>query len=61
MSSCHPSGILIEIQGIDRDDRGKSCEEHDICGHALHNDAVVRFRRIQVLDGKSRAVFLCER
>ena len=57
MLSCHPSGILIEIQGINRDDRGKSREEPDICGHALHIDAVVWFRRTQVLDGKSHVLF----
>jgi hypothetical protein len=42
----------VEIVGIENGSCGKSCEEHDICGNALYIDAVVRFRCIQVVNGK---------
>ena len=28
----HPSGITVKIVGIERGDRGRLCEEHDVCG-----------------------------
>jgi len=39
----HPSGVVLDIVGTNRGDRGCSCEEHlDACGTAvLMDDAVV--------------------
>jgi hypothetical protein len=44
----HPCGITVEIVGIWRSDRGRSCEEHDVCGTVLQEDSVVRIRHVQV-------------
>ena len=52
----HPCGVLVEIVGINMHDRGRSCEEHDVCGSVLAEDSVVRFRKTQVvIDGKEEA------
>jgi hypothetical protein len=49
----HPTGITINIVGIERGDRGRSCKEHTVCGSVLCEDSVVRIRRCQiVVDGK---------
>ena len=45
----HPSGVTVEIVGIAMKDRGRSCEEHDVCGSVLTEDSVVRFRKTQVI------------
>ena len=44
----HPSGILIDIVGINTSDKGRSCEEHANCGSVLKIDTLVRFRSIQI-------------
>jgi hypothetical protein len=52
----HPTGITVEIVGIESGTQGRSCEEHDICGLVLAEDVVVRFRKIQVIvDGKEQS------
>jgi hypothetical protein len=47
----HPSGVVLDVVGRTRGDRGRSCEEHpDACGTAvLMDDAVVRIRKEQIL------------
>ena len=44
----HPSGILIDIVGINASDKGRSCEEHANCGSVLKIDTLVRFRSVQI-------------
>ena len=50
----HPTGMTVNIVGIEASNRGRSCEEHAICGSVLLEDAVVRIQKIQILndDGK---------
>ena len=50
----HPSGVVVEIVGMERGDQGRSCEEHDVnCGEVLAEDVVVRLRKVQILvEGK---------
>ena len=51
----HPSGGVVEIVGISMHDRGRSCEEHDVCGSVLTEDSVVRCRKTQVIiDGREQ-------
>ena len=45
----HPCGITVEIVGIGRGDRGRSCEDHDVCGTVLQEDSVVRIRHVQII------------
>jgi hypothetical protein len=46
----HPSGIIVNIVGTNRGDRGRRCEEHDVCGLAvLAEDVLVRVRKEQIL------------
>jgi hypothetical protein len=45
----HPSGVTVDIVGIARGDRGRSCEEHKICGAVLQEDSVVRIRHEQII------------
>jgi hypothetical protein len=51
--SHHPNEPLVEIVGIEEGGRGRSCEEHSVCGQALAIDSVVRFRSIQTCNGES--------
>jgi hypothetical protein len=51
----HPSGILVDVVGIESPDRGRSCEEHTVCGAVLELDTVVRFRVEQIdVEGKEQ-------
>jgi len=47
----HPSGVVLDIVGTNRGDRGHSCEKHlDACGTAvLMDNAVVCIRKEQIL------------
>ena len=49
VASTHPPGIVVEIVGTLMGDRGRSCEEHAVCGSVLEEDMVVRLRKVQVL------------
>ena len=44
----HPPGIVVAIVGTLMGDRGRSCEEHTVCGSVLEEDMVVRIRKVQV-------------
>ena len=49
MAPTHPMGIIIKIVGLNASDRGRSCEEHTVCGaEVLKIDSVVRFRAEQI-------------
>ena len=48
----HPSGITVEIVGIEASNNGRSCEEHDVSGSILIEDVVVRLRKVQVVNEK---------
>jgi hypothetical protein len=47
----HPSGVVVDVMGTNRGDRGRSCEEHpDGCGATvLADDIIVRIRKEQIL------------
>ena len=49
----HPNEPLVEIVGIEESASGRSCEAHNVCGEALSIDSIVRFRKVQILNGKS--------
>ena len=56
----HPPGIVVKIVGIEKGDRGRSCEEHDVCGEVVEEDTLLRLRREQILvDGKEETVIAC--
>jgi hypothetical protein len=57
----HPPGIVVEIVGTLMGDRGRSCEEHAVCGSVLEEDMVVRLRKVQVLvdGGAEETVIAC--
>ncbi len=46
----HPTGIAVEIVGIEASNNGRSCDQHDLCGSVLDNDFVVRLRKVQILN-----------
>jgi len=53
-----PSGVVVEIIGIEESSRERSCEEHTVCGAALQLDTVVRLRVVQVIssNGEETAI-----
>jgi len=57
----HPSGITVEIVGIERGDRGRSCEEHDVCGTVVEEDTLLHLRKEQILvdDGQEETAIAC--
>ena len=52
----HPNEPLVEIVGIEDSASGRSCEAHNVCGEALSIDSIVRFRKVQILNGKQSFV-----
>ena len=46
--SHHPSGITVEMVGIESGTNGRSCYQHDICGSLVEEDVVLRLRKIQI-------------
>ena len=56
----HPPGIVVEIVGTLMGDRGRSCEEHVVCGSVLEKDMVVCLGKVQVLaDGQEKTATAC--
>lgn len=48
----HPTGVLVDVVGINSSNRGRSCEEHEVCGSVLELDTVVRIRKVQIVVDK---------
>jgi hypothetical protein len=56
----HPSGITVKVVGIDRGDRGRSCEEHNVCGTVVEEDTLLHLRKEQILvDGQEETAISC--
>lgn len=56
----HPTGVCVEIVGTIVGDRGRSCEEHAVCGSVLEPDMVVRLRKVQILvEGMEETAIAC--
>ena len=56
----HPTGITVEVVGIAMGDRGRSCEEHDVCGTVVEEDTLLRLRKEQILvDGQEETAISC--
>ena len=51
MSRRHPGGVLVEIVGLNEGGRGRSCEQHAICGSVISLDMVLRLRAVQITNG----------
>ena len=49
MSHQHPSGIIVDVVGIEEPSQGRSCEVYDTCGDIMAVDTIVRFRAVQLL------------
>ena len=49
----HPSGVRLEIVGINESNRGRSCEQHRCCGRIVTLDMVLRLRKVQIMNGKA--------
>ena len=54
MSHRHPSGVIVDVVGIEEPSQGRSREEHATCGDILEVDTVVRFCAIHILNGKKK-------
>ena len=46
----HPTGITVEIVGIEANSNGRSCYQHDVCGELVEEDVVLRLRKVQILN-----------
>ena len=44
----HPTGVLVDVVGIESSNRGRKCEEHDPCGVVVQKDTLLRFRAVQI-------------
>ena len=45
----HPPGIIVEMVGIEKGNRGRSREEHDVWGEVVEEDILLHLRREQIL------------
>jgi hypothetical protein len=45
----HTTGITVEVVGIVTGDRGRSCEEHDVCGTVVKEGTLLCLRKEQIL------------
>ena len=54
MSHHHPSGIIVDVVGIEEPSRGRSCKVHDTCGDIMAVDTIVRFRAVQILGDEGK-------
>ena len=45
----HPTGVVVDIVGINTSSNGRSCEEHKVCSSVLKLDSLVRFREVQII------------
>jgi hypothetical protein len=45
----HPTGITVEIVGIEANRYGRSCYQHDVCGKLVEEDVVLRLQKVQIL------------
>ena len=53
MASFHPTGVTLEIVGLESNTQGRSCDQHSCCGSLVTEDTVLRLRKVQVIvDGK---------
>ena len=56
----HPTGVVVEIVGIDRGDHCRSCEEHDVCGSVVEEDTLLRLGKEQIMvDGVEETAVAC--
>ena len=46
--ACHPSGMKVDIVGLEASNNGRSCENHEVCGCVVAPDVVVRFKVVQL-------------
>ena len=47
----HPRGVTVEIVGLEETGRGRSCEQHAVCGSIVKIDTVLRLRKVAILNG----------
>jgi hypothetical protein len=47
--SHHPTGETFDIVGFAVGNRGRSCEEHEVCGSIIEVDMVIRVRKVQIV------------
>ena len=52
----HPSGVRLDIVGLQADNRGRSCEAHHCCGKNVKLDTVLRLRKVQIVNGENSSV-----
>jgi hypothetical protein len=52
----HPTGVVVEIAGMEMEDRGCSCEEHRNCGEVMAKDLVVCLWKVQIQGQEETAI-----
>ena len=53
MATHRPTGLTLEVVGIESSSQGRSCESHATCGCLVKDDVLLRLRKVQVLiEGK---------
>jgi hypothetical protein len=48
--SHHPTGLTVEVVGIEASSNGRSCHMHDVCGSVIEEDTVLRIRKVQIVN-----------
>ena len=56
----HPSGITVEIVGIEKGDCCQLCKEHNVCMTVVEEDILLHPRKEQILvDGQEETAITC--
>ena len=55
----HPQGYVVDIVGIRKNDQGRSCECHEVCGSVVEKEEVIQIRilfaQLEVRSSKKNA------
>lgn len=54
MGIYHPSGITVEVVGIEAGGNGRLCFQHDVCGSESDDYVVVWLRKVQIMNSSGR-------
>ncbi len=54
IGSHHPTGITLEIVGIESGTNSISCYQHHVCGSVIEEDVVVWQRKIQIRNSNGK-------
>ena len=50
VTSHHPTGLTVEVVGIEASTNGRSCHMHDVSGSLIEEKTVLRIQKVQIVN-----------